>query len=659
MALLIMYPIQRPVSTNEKVELIKRFKQEPEFQLLIDNIESISNRGGKLFSSENKNIINMLHVLLLKDFNQKRITNIDNSSGRIHSSLAKLNIFPDKVSSVTISNQSAFSYTGRIVDKRTKPSVEAIGFNLAGSHISEDATAQLIFRILRWGSPVNLRKTSLTYDLVKDLNLNPGEYEINLSSGSELITSLESRLALTHNNYELLSLTLSNLISASNLTPIDNDCFRSSIDAVYQSLNPIDLLNAVQDGSIFMKYIIPILRETGELIATLNSNNCTSSTRVSKLFNIFDLVELWLPVTWYSLEWQLSETNINGCVLLDNNYKSTDCFVIEDMGTVTANNYTCDTIEVSVKTLRNEKYFPYKRDALSFKEFNWSITPGHGSFHPDGKISKDGSSDVNGIATAKWILPDIESDVEAFASVFDSEVNKIRFTTKLTNPKAKVKYDNTIRIGNINERLSDLLYFAVINQVDKAPIKLSNFDISWSVVKGGGDIPVHVHKPDSLGFSFFEWTLGPDIGEQIVEATISLKNDKCSLQIDANKLIFKANAITSLDGIWEIKELSPSCPDALIDVPVMHKIQSDAPNIYRTSGVTSDARYEVIFVVNPTTGLTNLTYTEWDKSTGELWAIFQGEDIDFRSGKSTFTVIKKVGDPEEYCDTYQLTMQKQ
>lgn len=606
MAMLIMHPFLKPVPVADKSSFANLYKSEPEFQQLVNQVAVLNKQGLNLFSNKNTDIIAKVKGLVTANFNKDRLR--VGQSQKLAVDL--INIFSSGTGSVTISSSATFGYNIRIYEKNGT-AITSGNEIIPGSLIRESPLALEIFKYLikldQFGTRNNNKLDELEYDLKKDLGLLPGEYVVKVINGLANDLTKEDDLALYHNQYEIISLIFSNIASATFM--VKDECLKNLIDALLKVFPPEKVRDAAKKGGVAFsnEIIFPFFLELGKAVENISNANCivTTNKLLKKILKIVDIVDKLTPIVWFAAEWHLSPNTIKGCQLLDNNYKTSNCFVFEKLTTIKEAYYSCDTVEVKVRAVEDKDYYPHKGELVPFREFEWR-TGGRSRLASTGATSAQGQTNLNGEASIKWIMSgeEQEDSLRAFLLLHNNEIlPKAVFKTRTYKPQAyTIPSGDNKQIGTPGSPLPKPLTITIKDRLDNLPMKMERFKIEWKVVKGSGNISVTTSL--SPFDSNFIWTLGPEQGEQIVEATVAYKDAACSnIEIEGSKITFTANEIYEKWFIRGYEELT------FVDNILISKKTEEA----------KDGEY-LLFK-------NDMTYDYFDPSTGICEGTFQLIDV--------------------------------
>jgi streptogramin lyase len=537
LGILHIYPVLKPITNDQKASLAKLYKNEPEFQLLTAQIESLIKANKNLFSESNSNLIAILKTLITKPFNQDRL--------RIANTQISEPIYirggGNSPSTVYINNTASFSYRGQIY-KMDKSEVN-VSFNLPGAIIRSSSFASQLFS--SWvDNSVNISKSELAFDLRNEYHLPSGEYEILLQSGLANDGSDLNKEALLQNFSELLILSLSSFVEVPGL--FESECARRQFTYLMSTVNVYNLYDAIQGGtnmSLFADYIKNYLVQLENLLFKDCDIFNKRSTSFFKLFKVLNLVDKFSPPVYFTGDWLISPKKINACQYLDAEFNTSPCFTIKPykiQGKDYIGNekfYTGDTVELKVISRLNEDYYLNSAVAdAGFKYFSW-LTP-DGVFAPDDAVNAPDRTAVDGIAKIKWVMPCVEKDNGVFINIpgIPKSLTEKAFTAKSYHPNTQIVQNGNNQTTTPSKRLPEKLRIQYLDKLDGLPLFPTRFNIQWQKIKGSGTIDAAFST--QLDSSFY-WTLGPEAGEQVMQATITSKN--CDWPIDNNVILFKAN----------------------------------------------------------------------------------------------------------------------
>lgn len=529
LGLLHLYPGITPVPAQSKESFTLLYKQQTEFQTLLNEVSRISKTNSYLFSTTNTELISLLSTLVKKPFNQDRLRL---SQAQLLNPIY-INSSNSNPSTLIINSTASFSYTGQLFKKDNTDISEP--FNVAGSFIRGNSMAKLIYVALL-GNSYNIEKNEERIDLKKELNLPPGEYLIKLRSGIGKENSALSDLALRQNMFELFCLTASGFMELS--IPLKASCVK---DIVISGVNGISV-SSVYDilengGSVVQDLILPILRSIGRFLESDQGFSCLPKTNFTKLIPIINLVDKALPSAFFTTLWKLSNSEIDACQYMDDEFYLSSCFKFEAIDQSINRYYTGDTTEaITISAKTDPFYYPYVSEVAALKRFVWFT---NGSFAPDGAINPKDRTDANGIAKIKWIMPCIEDTVSISAVLpgVSESVTKKLVKAYAYNPVPKIISPTTSFILKPGEKLNSGIAIQVKDELDGSLIDMSLFNINWTYVKGSGSIIPNGITP-FISTALFSWTFGLETDEQIVQATITAKN--CNWTIPDNIITYSA-----------------------------------------------------------------------------------------------------------------------
>ncbi len=544
LALLTLYPFLKPVSVEQKIAMMNTYKAQVGFATLVTEVEQIVKQGSDLFSTANQALAGRLEALLRLEDNKNRLRVAAENPVEITSSGG----------TVTVKNNTAFSYTaGVYATGGTTPLGTPL--NVAGSALSESIVMKQIIWSLRGPDEVN---TQRAIDL-KAMRLSPGEYEIRLRSGLAFDESVENKLAAKQNIYELLSGAIANMIPGPLDWLDDNECTRNIFDAFTSTLNPVNMANANRTGNVMKEYVLPIFKNYAEYVFNTNTYNCTRikpNRLFVKLFNyanfaygIYEKLNLS-----YVIDWADGPATINACQFLDNNYNTSPCFVLKSNAAVKTQYYACEAVELKVKAVQDELYYPNQATPVPGKQFVWVIAQGRGGFAPDGSVNSTATTDANGEAAIKWIMPSTAGD--NLARAMFSSSNFVQFTTKTAVISPKVTTDGDGQTGAIGQPLKKSIVLTLLDGNNGDGLVTSDRYATKFVIKGGG-ILKPVAAPLGIGIAY-EWTLGPQPGDQSVD--VLLNSQPCIGQPEGMPIASVTFKATAIDPVITSVKITPDNP---------------------------------------------------------------------------------------------------
>jgi hypothetical protein len=528
LALLISFPLLKPVDLNRKASLISFYKQEVEFTQLVTEVERLSKTGADLFSVSNTELIRIIGLFVKKPINTDRL--------RIQQNQRKKADLPITITSfgtsVKLENTAEHTYAAEIYKKDGQVMIER--FTLYGTELEESIPLQVIYRLLQGSTDI---QSTRTFDL-KAKKYTAGEYEIRLWSGLLSDDNQPNKLAIRENLLTAYAMIIEALVP-SPTDWIKDDCIKSIFDASINSVNPINMAQAAKNNSVLKEYVLPVFKNYGEFL-TGDCLEIKSSKLLKKLFFYLRLAEKVLENTSYAVDWTTSPYLMEACEYVNDDGQTSTCFVIEATTTLAAQDYTGDDVDVRIKTIANANYYPKEPTPVSNVAFQWTSWKGGGTFSnnkgTDQLILFD-QTDQNGFASAKWKFScDTGKHVtRTRVNGIPNDQEKDLFTMNVYNPGAKVRATGTMQTGQPSKVLETKLLISVFDTLDGLPMLMNRFNIAWESVTGSGSI-----EP-SGGDAFtssYSWTLGPEVGEQIAKATITAKN--CNWPIAERIVFFKA-----------------------------------------------------------------------------------------------------------------------
>ena len=521
LALLQHFPGQLPIDSDKKMQLNSLYKRQTEFGALTVEIKQLIQGGIKLFSGSHAKMIELTGVLVNRDFNKDRF--------RLNKTYKDL---PVDISSfgttVKLENKAKHSYAVSIVKKSDQSPMET--FMLYGEEVSESVILQSIHKIFRGISEISATKT---LDFSK-LKYKAGEYEFIMTDGTSNSTIIPSNaLAFDQNLYDLIAITIGAVIP-NPTSMIKDECLKNLVNAGINTINPLNMAQAAKQGTVLKDYIYPIFKDYAGFLSgdclTIKSNKF-----MAKLLPIIEMGEKVVTIGSFVYSWSSSPSMIEACQYINEDMQTSTCFVMLPYEKIADEYMTGESVDLKLICRADKAYYPFTEQVVANIKFNWFLPDG-GSFAPDNSVNPQGSTKSDGTAEIKWLLPCNAKtlNVQAVVPFISETLGKNVFSTKTSNLLlTTVKGDN--QHGETNKLLAEELkiYFYRSNNL---PFYADRVKISWNMVKGTGKI---VKKESSFLYdSSFSWTLGPESGEQIVEATITSKN--CDWEIQKNVIVFKA-----------------------------------------------------------------------------------------------------------------------
>ena len=620
-ALLVLFPFLKPVETQDKGKYINAYKREPEFKQLVSQVEAILMKDSGLFAHSNTDVRQTIYTLIHKDFNKDRLRTM-----RTQSWDRPVEIFSSAQHSVTISNYSSHNYVGAIYRKSDGEKVVP-AFNIAGDLLTNSSVMQKILGGLIGSDQM---EWSRTFNLA-NYTQKPGEFEVRLRDGLALDGTDENYTAACLNIYTAAGQLISNLVDYFFLQekiPGWDNCFKENVSAF---LTASKILYNYDPGTskIFYDLIFPIINSIAS-----NRQGCLGekvSSFLSASFSFLSFASEVYASAKFVSDWSFSRHTIDGCQYLDKDLKSSSCFIIAKDNDVFNSYNTCDTAVLKIKSVENNQYYPYQSNPVPYKEFLW-ITM-NGAFMPDGAIKSADKTDADGKASIKWLLPgkDDKSQASAIAALHGDTISLATFNTTTKTPHPKVDTAGSGQSSMINEPLSKYLGLWIKDENNNSAMPPEDFYIQWKVVKGGGQEPAYVTT--ALNQTAWQWTLGPEVGEQIVEATITKRdNNSCNWEISNSTVRFTATA--TVDYVFSKVTTSSLSAEAgqILSTPLVVKVwnaaQKPIPGIDiqwitqsgNVSGTTqTDAAGEATAQWTLGTALGNQAFT--------VKALYQGKEI--------------------------------
>jgi hypothetical protein len=606
MALLVLYPLLKSVTPTRKEELKALYHAQPEFDTLKTEVAKLISEGKKIFAKENNVLAQLVINLTKKDFNAERYRTTNTGL-----------LFNTSGSTVTFENLKDYSYSVSI--KKDDGTVVLPPFILAGKLLKEQDYLQIRFPGTFSITPQEINNKR-TFDLKQLGGNSPGRYIFTVRSGMAFDDSPEDNKALKENTYELIVALLDNFGGVLELQ--NNECRESFFNFLITAVRENVTTNA--SSNVITDVIVPYLEDASAFLG-----DCFDKPGwkfFSKLLYYVDLVinkSEYASMTRFGALWPASPSKIDYCQYLGDDFINYGCTVIQNLRAVGPKNYTGDTVLLKFKTIYDPKYEPSPGEPSNNDIVILTSTEGGGVFLPVNKTTDKIFTDANGEATVKWLLPcaEIKHVVEVNPIGNTNQDKKFFYTTNSFNPSVQVAAQNTSQTGEPSKKLSGnlVLKFKDVLNGSNEDIAAKNFRMSWRNIKGSGKI----ESTTSLLYdSSFSWTLGPEGGEQIVEATIKSKN--CDWLIQDSIILFKAT--TALDTLAIIQSQTWKSTES-----VWMGYQLGSWNDLTEQTVCGDLSYQMLF---------EEIYTTFDPSGNFKWSFKGGYKGDSLANESSCQIVQ-------------------
>ncbi|RXK61782.1 hypothetical protein ESA94_01865 [Lacibacter luteus] len=542
-ALLMIYPFQKPIATEKKPTLINQFKSDTSFQKLQDEINKVIKGSGKLFSETNKDLADASLVLLKRDYNKIRLRNAEGKPQ-----------FRITGSTVAVDNLGSYTFVGGIY--KMPENINVKPFMVAGSILYNSS-------FLKYGRPAEYKLDKDDMDFIRTFDLSSfgyqnTKYEIRLRSGLAFDNSDEDKLALDENTYEL-TMTLFELISPdiSNIT--NNDCRSAVISSLKSHISSAVALNP--KTNLIKDVYDPFLTETYTTLVDCN-NDVNPFFKffkyVFKVINLYKQLEGLEKVSFGYFDWVNGDKKRDYCSILYEN-KAVDCFIVKSQTSLKQEYFTGDSVKIEILTEADPKYYPYETGNPKSVDFYWIDLKGGGGFErvPSGPVYQ-GKTNLSGKASINWFMPCTAGEVKAgvtFGISHPYTPPDNLFATKTVIPDLITVSSNNEQVGSPSKDLEyPLFIFVKYGNGLTDILPKSYYSVSWKNIKGTGS--VRETSPDNISYY---WKLGPEEGEQVMEATITAKY--CNWPIKSNVIIFKAT--TALDTLAILQSQTWKSTEAL------------------------------------------------------------------------------------------------
>jgi len=338
------------------------------------------------------------------------------------------------------------------------------------------------------------------------------------------------------------------------------------------------MAQAAKSGNIIKEYIAPIFKDyanflNGECL-TIKSNKF-----LGQLLKIYDLGEKIYTIGSFLYSWQSSPALIEVCEYINEDMQTSTCFVMLADEKIDEQSMTGETVDLKLVCRADDTYYPFTKQNVPNIKFSWYLPDG-GTFLPDNSVNATVTTLQDGKSAIKWKLPcNIKTlGVQAVVPFIPETYGKNIFTTTTSNIlRAEGKENN--QTGEPNKKLPENIRINLFRE-NGLPYYVDRIYITWKMVKGSGKI----EKATSLYLydSSFSWTLGPEDGEQIVEATITSKN--CNWPIQNNVLLFKANTAVPQNLSIHSGNNQVAASDTYLADDLVVKVTDDQGNVIQ--GVT-------------------------------------------------------------------------
>ncbi|GAB3244330.1 hypothetical protein GCM10027346_41910 [Hymenobacter seoulensis] len=536
LALVMMYPWLRPVPTREKGAFVQAYRKEPEFATLTAHISTLVKRGGDLYDPANRDIATTVVALAKKSFN-----NVRQRAAR-PTVLDPVDMIAQGSSTLLLRNTTSYSYAVGIYRKKGNAETLVKKLMVAGSSLAESPWKDLIGE--------SDAATQVSYDFAK---AEQGEYLIKLRSGLAKDDTPEDEAAIDVNNRDLVISFFDNVVTnLLGLRGISKD-LKECVDGMIQAQVGIAKIaikqkirtDAGAPTNQLLDVLLPVFSEASGMFGNCNIAPDAKDflglafKQVTLLKNVIDAA----PTARFFVEWPARAHTVDGCKFVfvkETQTRMVNCFTIEKNNALTdaasrATNYVCDTLTTKVRLREDTQYYPYNLIAppIAGVDVFWDVKEGGGSLLTGtpaftGRLT---TTDAKGNTQVTWKLSDKPGGTQqATAQILNSDftqLKRVNFITKAVVPKLKVITDNNGN-GQTAPPSKDLpkpLTISLLDLADNLPVLLHRFDIRWEYVKGSGKVQKETSQTNAFQ-SAWTWTLGPEVGEQIVKATIV--NRDCS-----------------------------------------------------------------------------------------------------------------------------------
>lgn len=542
LALLVSFPLLKPVDLVRKANLINLYKQEVEFTQLVSEVERLSKTGADLFSVNNTELIRIISLFVNKPINNDRFRMMQNQRTKADQPITITSFG----TSVRLENTADHTYAAEIYKKDGQVLIER--FTLSGTSLEESIPIQTIANMLQGTTDI---KTTRTFDL-KAKNYTAGEYEIRLWSGLLDESNQPNNLAVREN----ILIAYSMIIGALVPSPTDwlkEKCIKNIFDAGLNSVNPINMSQAAKNNSILKDYVLPVFKNYAQFL-TGDCLQFKSSMFFKKLFVYVAFAEEIISNSTFLYSWTTSPFVMEACEYVNDNGQTSTCFVIEADKSIPDRDYTGDNVDLKIKTIANKNYYPKEAVPVGNVAFQWTSWKGGGTFSNDkgtDLLVLFDQTDHTGSASVNWKFSCnmIEHIARARVNGIPNGQEKDLFITNIYNPQSKPFATGTSQTGQPSKMLDKKLDISIRDMLDNSSMFINRFNITWENVKGSGKIEPYVASSyDNIINSQFSWTLGPEEDEQIMKATITAKN--CDWPVADNVIYFSATApVYVLSGV--------------------------------------------------------------------------------------------------------------
>ncbi|MEJ8819399.1 hypothetical protein [Lacibacter sp. H407] len=528
--LLLMYPFLKQVNTERKKQLLIQYKNEPEFTALKQEVQAVHVAGKKLFDSAYTQIGNLVVKLIKKSYNNDRY--------RLSSNDLDVEV---NGGNVIIRNNKEFSYVGSVYPVGNNNFPLLTNFVVAGSLLRSSNFIQGIRPYL--SSSDHLTTEDMKSERIlnlRSIGASPNQqYKIILRTGLALDLTPEDQKARRENLLQLYLALLDNVSpEVGSIKKINAKCVTSAVDYLTETTKIKLTQNPNTD--VVKDIIIPYLSEAFSTIG-----ECFGSLVESVFGMIFKIVDLFVNIeekasamTFYP-EWVSSPKKADICLTIDTKERVYYCAVVENLGVVKDEYPSGETVELKVRTLYDPQYYPYELFLpLPLAAVNFQIQEGTSSFLPGEVVKLDEYTDIDGVFSLQWKMPCEIGKTSVLITPLANPISKTKeSSTNVFHPTVAITALNTDVQGSPNQKIDKnlILKFNDVRNGQTSPIASENFNVEWRNVKGTGTI---APASSLLNESSFSWTLGPEDGEQIVEATIKSKN--CDWPISENVISFSA-----------------------------------------------------------------------------------------------------------------------
>ncbi|GAB3243649.1 hypothetical protein GCM10027346_40600 [Hymenobacter seoulensis] len=527
-AMLLLYPWLQPVGTARKGVLSQAYQREPEFQALLQHVSLLLQQGRALFDPANEELRRTLLALVGKSFNDDRLRLVDDGSVTISDS---------KTLQTTLENHRPYSFEAGVYRKSDTEPFKT--FLLAGSLLDNSSLKGIL------GAKEAKKTFAVNFS---ESTFAPGEYVIKLRSGAAGDGSDENTLALAENTRELLIAVLDNLSlqflrygkaeDTKELVKCMNDLLDYQVKFSKPTLQTALAKGAGLKRNEIIDILIPTISETPVESCNLSVDASLFLRSLYSSLNLFKKVNEALPALDFFIQWPTKASSIDACKFIHQKgpqrLKSlVNCAILEkvnpgvtDPATIRETSYICDDLSAQVVVKEDDTYFPYEGNPLPGVEITWLVTAGNGALGtPPDRVVNPVQTNTQGKSSTPWRLGNRPAQQVLEAHLLDTEM-LAKFTTTSVVPQLEVKaFSGNNQTGKPNQVLDKSVIVNLTDLVDRLPVKLDRFNLTWEVVKGGGRVaPGTDPNTNSVFTQGRNWVLGPEAGEQQLKVTIVNKN---------------------------------------------------------------------------------------------------------------------------------------